>query len=263
MLDPDGRVAFHPPRLAGFDAAARFVAEVSAGADLLLVAIDQPTVVPNETGARPVDRVAASLVGRLRGGVQPARRGGTAAAMFGDSAPIWRFLDALDAVQDPIRARDAGSGRFVMEVFPALALPSLVPAIWARRRAAKYNPAARLFLASDWPLVACGLAAFARTLGADALAGWADDAAALERPRKSDQDRLDSAICLAVALAWRHGPPADTLLLGDATTGLMATVASGEPRAVLVAAAPQLGVAVNGHAAPQDAGVFHPATYRT
>jgi predicted RNase H-like nuclease len=246
VLDAGRCVAFHPPRLARFAEAARFVAEVGCGADAVLVAIDQPTVVANETGSRPIDRVAASLVSRLRGGVQPARRGGTGAAMFGDGAPIWRFLDAIGAAQDPLAARGAASGRFVMEVFPALALPEIVPAIWARRRSAEYNPAARLFLASDWPLVASGVAAFARGLGAEALAEWADAAAGLDRPRKADQDRLDAAICVAIALAWRHGPATATLQLGDARSGLMATIASGEVRAVLVAAAERLGVAVDG-----------------
>lgn len=266
MLDGGRCAAFHPPRLAQFAEAARFVAEVGDGADVVLVAIDQPTVVANEAGSRPVDRVAASLVGRLRGGVQPARRGGTGAAMFGDAAPVWRFLDAIGAAQDPLAARSATSGRFVMEVFPALALPELVPAIWARRRAAKYNPAARLFAASDWPLVASGVAAFARGLGAGSpgagslgagslgagspgagsLAEWADTAAGLGRPRKADQDRLDAAICVAVALAWRHGPAGSTLQLRDARSGLMATIASGEVRAVLVDAARRLGVSVDG-----------------
>ncbi|MGI4977492.1 MAG: DUF429 domain-containing protein [Janthinobacterium lividum] len=204
---------------------------------------------PNEHGARPVDRVAASLLARLGGAAQPARRGGTAAPMFGDSAPIWRFLAILGAAHDPLAARDAAAGRFVMEVFPALALPALVPAIWSRRQAARYNPARR-FLPDDWRLVATGTADAARALGAHALADWAQDAAALDRPRKPDQDRLDAAICLLVALCWRHGPPAATLQLGDACTGLLATIATGEVRAVLAAAA-RLGVAVNVPASQQ------------
>ena len=200
---------------------------------------------PNETGARPVDRVAASLVARLHGGVQPARRGGTAAPMFGDSAPIWRFLATLAATQDPLAARDAPSGRFAMEVFPALALPALLPEIWARRQAARYNPARR-FLPADWRLVALGAARHARTLPAPLLADWAESAAALERPRKPDQDRLDAAICLLIAVAWRHGPPDATLQLGDTATGLLATIATGEVRTVLLSAAARLSVAVNG-----------------
>jgi predicted RNase H-like nuclease len=62
--------------------------------------------------------------------------------MFGEGAPIWSFLDAVGAIQNPINARDAAAGRFLMEVFPALALPAMVLAICQRCRAAKYNPVA-------------------------------------------------------------------------------------------------------------------------
>jgi predicted RNase H-like nuclease len=52
---------FETPRLASFAEALAFIRSVH-GTGPTLVAIDQPTVVPNATGMRPVDRVAASLV---------------------------------------------------------------------------------------------------------------------------------------------------------------------------------------------------------
>ncbi len=235
---------FHEPRLATFQQALSFIDELSEPADYLLLAIDQPTVVPNHEGSRPVDRVAASLVSRLGGGVQPARRGGMAAPMFGDDAPIWTFLAAFGAMQDPVGARGATVGRFVMEVFPAMALPAMVPALWRRKRAAKYNPAASKFVPSDWPLVAEGMAAFVRCLEAGPLADWLAAEAVRTKPRKADQDRLDAAICLAIALAWRYGPAESTLQIGDARLGLMATIVSPETRAVLAAAALARDVAV-------------------
>jgi hypothetical protein len=42
--------------------------------------------------------------------------------MFGDDAPIWRFLKRLGAMEDPELSRTAQSGLFMIEVFPALAL---------------------------------------------------------------------------------------------------------------------------------------------
>ncbi len=122
VLDDGQPAGFYPPVLANFDAAIRFIQDIARDADYVLIAIDQPTIVSNEEGCRPVDRVAASLISRLGGGVQPARRGGLGARLFGDDAPIWRLLRHIDGVQDPLRARDALGGRFVMEVFPALAL---------------------------------------------------------------------------------------------------------------------------------------------
>ena len=236
---------FHPPRLGTFDATLQFIDDLASKDDYLLIAIDQPTIVPNDAGSRPVDRVAASLVSRLKGGVQPARRGGMGAPMFGDNAPVWNFLAVVDAIQNPIDARNAAAGRFVMEVFPALALPAIVPALWNRGQAARYNPAASKFDPLDWPLVATGLAAFARNLGAVELADWADAESARAMPRKADQDRLDAAICLAIAQTWRHGPVSDTLLIGDERTGYMAAIVSGQTRSVLVEAAATCGVAVD------------------
>lgn len=235
----DGRpAAFDPPVLARFDAARDMIAARAEGADLLLVAIDQPTVVANRTGARPVDRIAASLVSRMKGGVQPACRDGFGARMFGDDAPIWRFLDALQLVQDPQRARIESHGRFAIEVFPALALPAFVPALFARRRGAKYNPAVRRhFLLTDWRLVCAGLASTATGLGLAALADWARIQETIARPTKSDQDRLDSALCLAIACHWRQAPASHSLLLGDVETGYIVTPASPDTAAILLAAA--------------------------
>jgi predicted RNase H-like nuclease len=264
VLDGGQHTTFHQPRLATFGEALRFTEKVTAEADFVLIAIDQPTVVPNLDGCRPVDRVAGSVISRLGGGVQPARRGGMGAAMFGDGAPIWKFLANVNAIQNPLEARRAPSGRFLMEVFPALALPAIVPTIWERRRAAKYNPAASKFDPPDWPIVASGVATFVRGLGADDLAEWVNEQASREAPRKADQDHLDAAICLAIALAWRLGPPSNTLQIGDEQAGYMATIASVQTRAALVKAAEGRGVAIDrgwgGSVAPA-AAILAPALW--
>jgi hypothetical protein len=74
----------------------------------VVVALDQPTIVPNVSGSRPVDKVAGSLVSWIGGGVQPANR--SKAGMFDDAAPIWRFLEHLSAIENPPAARDAIAG---------------------------------------------------------------------------------------------------------------------------------------------------------
>ena len=82
-------VAAPDPRAASFDDAAILIRELRASHDYVLVALDQPTVVPNATGMRPVERVASSLICRLGSGVQPANRG---KKLFAANAPIWQFL---------------------------------------------------------------------------------------------------------------------------------------------------------------------------
>jgi len=131
-------VRFNPPRLASFDHALSFVQGIRADSVYTLVALDQPTIVPNLTSMRPVERVAASLAGWLRCGVQPSNRGKK--GMFCDASPIWRFLSALEAIEDPEQARRATTGHYLIEVFPALALASLHADIYGLGQAPKYNP---------------------------------------------------------------------------------------------------------------------------
>jgi predicted RNase H-like nuclease len=73
-------------------------------------------------------------------GVQPADQG---PPMFPPDAPIWRFLGKLDAMDDPEQARKADQGFYLMEVFPALALPSIEPIFFGRLKGPRYNPARR------------------------------------------------------------------------------------------------------------------------
>jgi predicted RNase H-like nuclease len=94
---------FHAPQLALFDEALTFIRRVRPDDGVTLIALDQPTVVPNLTGMRPVERVAASLISSLGGGVQPSNRGKL--GMFCDASPIWRFLTALGAEERAEQAR--------------------------------------------------------------------------------------------------------------------------------------------------------------
>ena len=61
IRDPGAPPRFVAPQLAGFDAALSFIDSHRAGRRSL-VALDQPTVVPNLAGSRPADKVAASVV---------------------------------------------------------------------------------------------------------------------------------------------------------------------------------------------------------
>lgn len=239
------------PEPAGFDHAAAIIEELQSTHDYVLVAIDQPTVVPNQTGSRPVDRVAASLVSRLGGGVQPANQGKTRSGrtiqskvqMFGPEAPIWKFLRRIDAVQNPPKARTAPSGCHAIEVFPALALPALEPAILERKRAARYNPANRKrFSLPDWRLVTLAASRHAAALRLTCLSEWARNLAELPTPTKTDQDCLDAAICLIVALQWRRAPRDQVTVIGYAQSGYMVSPVTPATHAILQSAAAKRGV---------------------
>lgn len=229
----EGRlVSFHPPSLVNFQEAAEIIQQVAASSDYTIVAIDQPTLVPNSESLRPVERVAGSIVNKLGGGVQPANR--SRETMFGDAAPIWKFLNRIAAQENPAVAREALQGLFLIEVFPALSLPAMVPTIWHRRRAAKYNPGnKKKFMIEDWRLVADGLASLARELRLGSIEVASLEMAELKQPKKLDQDKLDAMICLLVAWIWRHHPREASMVIGDGVSGYIVTPVSNETASVL------------------------------
>lgn len=241
-LSADQVIAFEPPRLARFADALAFIAEHRSRDGVTLVAIDQPTVVPNLTSMRPVERVAASLVSWLGGGVQPSNR--SRRGMFCEASPIWSFLQSLAAIEDPETSRTAQHGLYAIEVFPALALPSLEPSFFGRLAAPRYNPARRkTYRPADWSRVANAAAQTFVELNLALPSQWCRDAAALSAPNKADQDRLDAMLCLLIAVWWRTRDRSQSMVLGQPDTGYMVLPASADVRERLTATAKLLNVA--------------------
>lgn len=241
----EGFTRFEPPRLVTFAQGLDFIRSLHNENGLTLIAIDQPTIVPNETGMRPVERVAGSLVSWLGGGVQPANRGKV--GMFDPAAPIWSFLAQVGGEEDPERSRYATNGLFYFEVFPALALASMHSSFYGRGAGPRYNPGRRkTFKQEDWIKVAAAVAAEAGRLGCDALREWCSSLPMQVRPRKAHQDCLDSAICLLVALRWRLESQEHSIMIGDLVQGYIVSPIVPAPRAQIVAAAIKCSVAVDG-----------------
>jgi predicted RNase H-like nuclease len=242
----NGRPAqFHAPKLVSFAQAHTFIRAVSADDGYALLALDQPTIVPNSTGMRPVERAAASLISWLGGGVQPSNSGRL--GMFCSASPIWRFLRELGTVENPEEARLAKHGLYLTEVFPALALASLSDEFFGRLSGPRYNPGRKkTFRANDWTRVAEAAAQEANNYSCDELANWCRDCAKIESPAKADQDKLDSALCVLIALRWRFGARSHSLLLGDLCKGYMILPASAPVREYLANAARKYSVPVDG-----------------
>ncbi|WP_181705310.1 DUF429 domain-containing protein [Chthonobacter rhizosphaerae] len=211
--------AFHPPRLVSFGEGLAFIEEVEVKGVPVLVALDQPTVVPNATGSRPVDKIAATLVSWIGGGVQPANR--SKLGMFDDEAPVWQFLEALGAIQHPEEARTASSGRYLIEVFPALALTGLDSSFFGRLAGPRYNPERRKTFQQDhWRRVLVAVSAEARRLGCEAVADWLP-VLDVEPVRKPHQDLTDAVICLLIGIRWRLEPRESSIVIGCTDRGYM------------------------------------------
>ncbi|MDR6182158.1 DUF429 domain-containing protein [Asaia bogorensis] len=238
--------AFIPPRLATFSEALEFIRSARTEG-VTQLALDQPTIVPNLSGSRPVEKVAGSVIGWMGGGVQPSNRGRT--GMFCDASPIWKFLQTLNSVEDPEEARVARHGLYRMEVFPALALASFDPGFFGRLAAPKYNPVIRKkFRLTDWKRVARAAAREAEIYQCAAVAEWCREAEAFGTPRKADQDRLDAILCLLIALRWRLMPREASIMLGDLANGYIVAPCSPQVRERLQRAAQQRSVKVDGRA---------------
>jgi len=223
---PGGRFQdLGPPLLADFpEASARIQAwEAEHRPEKTLVLLDQPTIVPNATGQRPAENLVGAPISRRRGGVQPANTGRE--RMFGPEAPLWPFLAAHGGAPDP-RTQSPPSG--VLETYPALTLAALA---WTRPdtrpagRFPRYNPANRKkFSLEDWAWLCEKLRAELAPHQLPALVSWLEHAARLPRPRKPDQDMLDAALCLSVALHLAQGLPG--LMIGTPETGFLVVPAT-------------------------------------
>jgi len=233
-------IEFLPPRQTTFDEAETFIASQCREGDFCLVAIDQPTIVPNLAGSRPVDRVAASLMGFIGGAAQRANR--SKKGMFDDDAPIWGFKSRLGATERPEDSKVSAAGLFIIEVYPALALTAIHPGFCDRLCHPKYNPSKRNFQIAHWSGVIDAIALYADTVELTKVRDWARNLNKKMRPTKAEQDNLDSVLCALVAHHWRAKPRADSVLIGDMTAGYIVAPAHAKMRTRLQAAAIKYGV---------------------
>lgn len=236
LFEDDRLVDYRLPAAADFDHARSVIRRCQDDADYTLVAVDQPTMVPNATGMRPVERVASTV----KGGVQPANLNG---ALFSEGAPIWTFLDNLSANENPHDAQCLSDGLHVIEVFPGLALPALltVPPLKLPQYL-HYNPQKTNFVIDDWKQVADSALQQAERLKMPPFVKWAMTELGNAAPTKADQDCLDALICLVIALKWRRGDT-DTMVLGD-WRGYMVTPLSAMGKARVTAKAEDHNVPV-------------------
>ncbi|MDO9229341.1 MAG: DUF429 domain-containing protein [Syntrophales bacterium] len=200
---------------------------------LHVLAIDQPTIVQNQTGMRAVERVVAKIVSRLKGGVQPSNR--KKDSMFGDKAPIWGFLEQLKDLEykekpDIGQQKPFNSGKYYIEVYPCLNILGLFPCYYKRGKCAKYNPANRNFDIDDWNKICIDVEAYGEKQKIDGMKEWASKLKKakpmIRKPNKSDQDNLDAVLCAVMAFEWAKSGVATThgVVIGDTSKGYMVTV---------------------------------------
>lgn len=209
-----------PPKIADFPQAAAAIRgwQCATQPDQTLILIDQPTIVQNPSGQRPVENIVSAAVSRRYGGMQPSNTG--RAGMFDGSAPIWPFLADFGGAS-PLEKLD--SPTCVLECYPVLSIIArswcLPDSLRATGRLPKYNPASRRrFKQDDWDYLCNRLAQDFARRGLEPLAEWMESITGCA-PKKALQDRLDACICLLVAIALASGEP--MLAVGEQVSGLI------------------------------------------
>jgi predicted RNase H-like nuclease len=191
-----------------------------------IVLLDQPTIVKNPAGQRPVENIVGSLVSRRRGGMQPANTSKT--EMFGRDAPIWQFLKQFGGPANPLeRVADTR----VIETYPVLAMIALGWMLKDDERATgrlpKYNPKNQNFSIPDWKHVCKKASGAFHEFRLAEIARRIDELHEIS-PRKKDQDGLDACLCLLVALYLAERK--DCLMVGDLKTGYIVVPHGAELR---------------------------------
>lgn len=220
IIELKDALIWHEPVIVSFSEALSHLQRLESPDCYHLLAIDQPIIVKNENGNRPVEKAISSLVGSFGGGVQPANR--KREDLFGDSAPIWNFLHNFHANMSPSSSIRNNTGRFVIEVFPALGNLGLFPNYYTiDRRMPKYNPERKTFIIQDWQNLCSAVSESMSLIGLDEASEFCDKMAHLSKPSKTDQDKLDSVICALHAIHWhRHGFDRN-IMVGDEESGYM------------------------------------------
>jgi len=183
-----------------------------------IVMLDQPTIVRNAEGQRPVENIVASPVSLRYGGVQPANT--KKDEMFGDAAPVWEFLSHYGDSANPFLP---SLGTFVLETYPVLSIIALGWTLIDSRktgRLPKYNPErGKTFSTLDWSHICQSVASELRKFELHDLSQWAETLKSSDKPRKRDQDGIDACICLITGLHLADGK--QCIMVGDTNSGYM------------------------------------------
>ena len=193
--------------------------------DSTIIFLDQPTIVANATGQRPVENVVASPVSRRYSAVQPSSR--QRADLFGDNAPVWGFLSTFGGAVNNFNTNPIHG---VIETYPVLALIALgwtLPDETGGRptgRLPRYKPGTRNFRLTDWKFVCNQAAHWLRQQGLERIPDRLSLLADLDSPSPAHQDEVDACLCLIVAMDFAAGRPC--LLVGQTASGYMVVPAS-------------------------------------
>lgn len=226
----------HADALTDNEAIADFVQTCDAG-NGLLIAVDAPTLVPNDAGRRPCEAVLSRALRKQEAGAHPANR-----ALLADDTGAVRgetlvaLLEARFGVAHTPRL-DGNAPRAVFEVFPHpahIALFGLEKTLKYKRKPGRD----RAFRNAEFRRYVSLLSALSGAVPTLHLPdGWLADPEtfATEVALKRHEDRLDALTCAYVAVYHHRWHGEKSVVIGDTTHGYIVTPASPTLREWLAA----------------------------
>lgn len=194
-----------------------------------VISIDQPLVVPNQAGMRPVERkLARALMRDFKCGAHAANTSNL--SCFGPDAGIWKLVRLLHErgyIQSPNSVAEKESGRFFFECYPHPALLGL----FDLKRTIAYKVRHRKL--ESWR----DLLQLLSTLSESPVPvrNVAEFFPASMPHQKANEDALDSFVAAYVA-AWLFEFGYErSMILGDLVSGYIVTPVSSNTRRVLEA----------------------------
>ena len=191
-------------------------AEREDKADLQVWSIDQPLVVHNKDGCRPVERrLASALMADFGCGAHSSNLGLPA---WAEDAPIWSFIRALESKgyqHNPMAIPGAKAGQFYIECYPHPAILGL----FDLGRILKYKVHHRNL--EDWQELIRLLRSLAcAELPICNICSFVEDGLP---QNKKNEDRLDSIVSAYVAAYWWKFGIHRSAVVGDLSTGYIVT----------------------------------------
>lgn len=170
--------------------------------------IDQPVIIKNQAGQRPVEKIVSSIIGTLGGGVQAAYLD---SHLHSDDSNLQHFIARC---QQSFECE-------IIETYPTL---SNVACGWlvhdadtGQQKLAKYNPDKKSFSLAHWKYICDQLADEFLSTGLCKPAEVIRELKAISAPKKMHQDQLDSFICLFNAICSFKFK--SSMLVGEAGSG--------------------------------------------
>ena len=214
----DGHIAHvELGHLQDLDAIFQWMGERLQADESAVVAVDAPTLIPNETGMRVCDRLAHKYFGRYHAGCYPANLGLPFAQR---TISVGLALEEQGFQHQPQIESATPAGRYQLEVFPHAAMLHLFQLNqilkYKKGRLAERRPELirlRQLIVDTFPTLS---PSFSDTVQ---LAALLPEIPHKGREMKAVEDQLDSLVCAYAAAHWWYWGLEKNWVLGDRTTG--------------------------------------------